>query len=90
MPEKMRITVHRFDELKEGLQMQIRESVAGEFLRSYMDGKVENSDLHEKIRKAVDADNYKLIKHGIMDLAFDYIETLCTHRMYLEDGTRIK
>ncbi len=89
MPEKLRITVYSFEELNEELQMQIMESVAGEFLRKYMDGKVENLDLYERIRKAVEADNYKMIKHGIMDLAYVYIITICQARKYLEDGTRV-
>lgn len=87
----MEISIMAYDleELDENLQMQIKESVAGELLRKYMDGKMEEGDLKEKVRKAVEADNYKLIKHGIMDLAHDYIETLCKSRMFLKDGTRI-
>ena len=89
MPEEIEITAFRFNELNEYLQMQIMESVAGEFLRAYMDDRIGNSDLKEKIRKAVEADNYKLIKHGIIDLAYDYVRTFCMNRMYLRDGTII-
>ena len=90
MPEKIRITAYHFEELDEGLRMQIMESAAGEFLRAYMDNRIDNSDLKEKVRKAVEADNYKLIKHGIIDLAYDYVRTFCMNRMYLRDGIIIK
>lgn len=93
MPEEIRITAYHFEELNEGLQMQIMEGVAGEFLRKYINDlgtfEVENPDLHEKVRKAINADNYKLIKHGIIDLAYDYVSARCRARRYLEDGRKI-
>ena len=89
MSRELVVTAYDFEELNEELQMQIMESVAGEFLRNYMDGLIENPDLHEKIRKAVEADNYKLIKHGIIGLAYGYVNLICRARWYLEDGTMI-
>jgi len=90
MSREVVVTAYDFEELNENLQLQIKEQVAGRLLVQYMNNEIKEQDLKFKIRVAVEADNYKLIKHGIMIHAWEYVENLCKSYLYLSDGTIIK